>query len=284
MNPSLEGTKVGAVFKIDLAPGASASICVFLGPRSSTCPDGSWDRIVATRRAEADAYHEALQPGLSPERRLVLRQAIAGLLWSKQYYEFDVRLWLEGDALQPAPPSKRRTGRDKDWQHLSNATVMAMPDTWEYPWYACWDLAIHCVTYASFDLTFAKEQLELLTSTRYMHPSGQLPAYEGGFGDANPPLHAWAALEIYDVERRLTGAGDAALLERMFHKLMLNFMWWVNRQDGEGRNIFQGGFLGLDNIGPFNRNKALAGGGTIDECDGTAWVACVCPRPHADGT
>jgi len=196
------------------------------------------------------------------------------MLWSKQFYFFDVREWLAGDALQPPPPAARRDGRDSEWGHLVNGDVMSMPDTWEYPWYAAWDLAFHCVTFALIDPAFAKAQLQLLTHSRFMHPNGQLPAYEWAFGDANPPVHAWAALQIYKMDKqRNGGVGDTLFLERVFHKLMINFTWWVNRKDAADRNIFQGGFLGLDNIGLFNRSEQLPEGGSLDQSDGTAWVA-----------
>ncbi len=195
------------------------------------------------------------------------------MLWSKQYYAFDVRRWLAGDPTQPAPPPERRMGRDGNWQHLLNADIISMPDTWEYPWYASWDLAFHCVTFALIDPAFAKRQLLLLTEERYMSPNGQLPAYEWAFGDVNPPVQAWAALRIYRMETAATGKGDLAFLERMLHKLMLNFTWWVNREDPDGRNVFQGGFLGLDNIGVFDRSKPLPTGGHISQADGTAWMA-----------
>ena len=274
VNPALEGTKVAAWYRLEIGAGASASVCLLLGPSGVALPATPWSRIVDTRRAEADAFYAALQhPMADADARRVQRQALAGLLWSKQFYHFDVREWIDGDPLQPPPPAERRTGRDADWYHLTNGDVLAMPDTWEYPWYAAWDLAFHCVSYALIDPAFAKAQLVLLTQSRFMHPSGQLPAYEWAFGDANPPVHAWAALQIYELDRRRSGAGDTVFLERVFHKLMLNFTWWVNRKDSEGLNIFQGGFLGLDNIGLFDRNKPLPGGGRLDQSDGTAWVA-----------
>ena len=274
VNPAREGTKVAAWYRFEIAAGDSASVCLLLGPSGVALPTEPWHRIVDARRAEADAFYAALQHGMADEdARRVHRQALAGLLWSKQYYHFDIREWIDGDPLQPPPPPERRDGRDADWVHLTNGDVLAMPDTWEYPWYAAWDLAFHCVTFALIDPAFAKSQLVLLTQSRFMHPSGQLPAYEWSFGDANPPVHAWAALQIFELERRRTGVGDSVFLERVFHKLMLNFTWWVNRKDSEGRNVFQGGFLGLDNIGLFDRNKPLPGGGRLDQSDGTAWVA-----------
>ncbi|KTS17625.1 glucosidase, partial [Methylobacterium indicum] len=226
------------------------------------------------RLAEADAFYAALQRDIAdPDARLVQRQALAGMLWSKQFYHFDVRRWLAGDPAQPAPPEARRHGRDSDWTHLNNADIVSMPDKWEYPWYAAWDLAFHCVTFALIDPAFAKGQLILLTREWYMHPNGQLPAYEWAFGDVNPPVHAWAALRVYRMDQALTGKPDRAFLERVFHKLMLNFTWWVNRKDAGDRNVFQGGFLGLDNIGIFDRSARLPTGGTLDQADGTAWMA-----------
>jgi hypothetical protein len=207
------------------------------------------------------------------DARLVQRQALAGMLWSKQFYFIDVPQWIAGDSAQPAPPPERRAGRNGDWVHLNNADIISMPDKWEYPWYAAWDLAFHCVTFALMDPEFAKGQLVLLTREWYMHPNGQLPAYEWAFGDVNPPVHAWATWRVYELDRALTGKGDIAFLERVFHKLMLNFTWWVNRKDAEGRNIFQGGFLGLDNIGIFDRSAPLPTGGHINQSDGTAWMA-----------
>jgi hypothetical protein len=274
VNPAREGTKVAALYRLDIPARGAATVRVLLGPDTDALPAVPWEQIVEQRRTEADCYYAALQQGLADaERRRVQRQALAGMLWSKQYYHFDVREWLIGDPSQPTPPAERLTGRDADWAHLTNGEVLSVPDTWEYPWYAAWDLAFHCVTYALIDPAFAKAQLALLTHSRYMHPNGQLPAYEWAFGDANPPVHAWAALQIYELDRQRSGAPDTVFLERIFHKLMLNFTWWVNRKDAEGRNIFQGGFLGLDNIGLFDRGKPLPTGGTLDQSDGTAWVS-----------
>jgi hypothetical protein len=274
VNPANTGTKVAALYRYNVAAGAAVSVCVLLCPADLDLPSGALSQLVAQRRVEADAYYEALQMSIADEdRRRVHRQALAGMLWSKQYYHFDVREWLVGDPSQPAPPPSRRNGRNADWGHLTNGEVLSVPDKWEYPWYAAWDLAFHCVTYTLVDPAFAKAQLVLLTQSRYMHPNGQLPAYEWAFGDANPPVHAWAALQIYELDRKRSGVGDTIFLERMFHKLMLNFTWWVNRKDSDGRNIFQGGFLGLDNIGLFDRSKQLPTGGTLDQSDGTAWVS-----------
>ena len=235
---------------------------------------GAFDDVMALRRAEADAFHAVLSRNLtSDDAKLVQRQAFAGLLWTKQYYHFDIPRWLDGDPAQPPPPPERKMGRNRDWRHLNTADVLTMPDSWEYPWFAAWDLAFHAVAFAAIDLEFAKAQLLVMTREWYMHPNGQLPAYEWAFGDVNPPVHAWAALRVFRLERELTGTGDRDFLERIFHKLMLNFAWWVNRKDPDGRNIFQGGFLGLDNIALFDRSKPLPTGGTLDQADGTAWMA-----------
>src|SRR5687767_8883864 len=202
-----------------------------------------------------------------------MRQAFAGMLWSKQFYHYVVEQWLDGDPATPRPPAERRKGRNHEWSHLYNADVISMPDKWEYPWYAAWDLAFHCIPLALVDSEFAKDQLCLMLREWYMHPNGQLPAYEWAFGDVNPPVHAWAAWRVYQIDRKQSGRGDIKFLERIFHKLMLNFTWWVNRKDAEGRNLFQGGFLGLDNIGVFDRSKPLPTGGYINQSDGTAWMA-----------
>jgi hypothetical protein len=205
-----------------------------------------------------------------------MRQALAGLLWSKQFYHYELKRWLDGDPAQPPPPSARLYGRNHEWTHLYNADVISMPDKWEFPWYASWDLAFHCVTLALLDAEFAKAQLTLVLREWFMHPNGQLPAYEWAFDDVNPPVHAWAALRVYQIERRRLGVGDRAFLERVFHKLLLNFTWWVNRKDALGTNIFQGGFLGLDNIGLFDRNQVLPPGVILGQSDGTSWMAMYC--------
>jgi hypothetical protein len=231
-----------------------------------------FSRVMNARAQEADEFYAELTPaGAGEDEALVLRQALAGMLWSKQFYHYDVERWLEGDPAGPAPPEARVSGRNHDWRHLNNRDVISMPDTWEYPWYAAWDLAFHCIALAHVDPEFAKSQLILLCREWYMHPNGQLPAYEWAFGDVNPPVHAWAALRIHDI----AGGEDFDFLERVFHKLLLNFTWWVNRKDAEGNNLFEGGFLGLDNIGPFDRS-ALPVRGTLEQSDGTAWMAMFC--------
>jgi hypothetical protein len=273
------GTKCAAHLRVELAPGESHVLRLRFHPafamgKINADPFADFDGIFATRIAETDAFYAALQHGMDDaDAKLVQRQALAGMLWSKQFYYLDVRQWLDGDPGQPKPPSQRLTGRNADWRHLNNADIVSMPDKWEYPWYASWDLGFHCVTLALIDPSFAKAQLVLLTREWYMHPNGQLPAYEWAFGDANPPVHAWAALKVYRMDRALHGVADRAFLERIFHKLMLNFNWWVNRKDSTGRSIFQGGFLGLDNIAIFDRSQPLPTGGTISQSDGTAWMA-----------
>ncbi len=233
------------------------------------------ERVLRERRDEADEFYAALQHEIAdPDARLVQRQALAGMIWSKQFYYYDVPQWLDGDQGQHPPPDERRRGRNSEWRHLNNADVLSMPDKWEYPWYAAWDLAFHMIPFAMVDPEFAKRQLVLLTREWYMHPNGQLPAYEWAFGDVNPPVHAWAVWRVFQIDRKQRGGrGDLAFLERVFHKLMLNFTWWVNRKDAHGRNIFQGGFLGLDNIGVFDRSSPLPTGGFINQSDGTAWMA-----------
>ena len=236
------------------------------------------DRVYRTRLLEADEFYAALQHEMpDADTRLVQRQALAGMIWNKQFYYYDVPEWLDGDSGQPPPPPERRHGRNSQWRHLNNADVISMPDKWEYPWYAAWDLAFHMIPFAIIDPEFAKRQLVLLTHEWYMHPNGQLPAYEWAFGDVNPPVHAWATWRVFQIDRRQRGdQGDLRFLERMFHKLILNFTWWVNRKDAHGRNIFQGGFLGLDNITVFDRSSPLPTGGFINQADGTAWMAMYC--------
>ena len=273
VNPARSGTKVGVHYRATIPPGGKAQYRLRLSLEGSGL--GDFDAIFAKRRAEADEFYAAVQTDIADaDARHVQRQALAGMLWSKQTYILDVRTWLHGDPAQPAPPESRLHGRNIDWGHLYNSDVISMPDKWEYPWYAAWDLAFHTVTLALIDPDFAKDQLVLLTREWYMHPNGQLPAYEWAFGDVNPPVHAWAAWRVYEIDRRHRGGhGDRAFLERVFHKLMLNFTWWVNRKDADGNNIFQGGFLGLDNIGIFDRSATLPTGGHINQSDGTAWMA-----------
>ncbi len=266
------GSKAAAHFAVELEGGASTVVYLRLAPTNAPAVDA--DAVLAERIAEADAFYAALQEKISdPDARLVQRQALAGLLWSKQLYYFEVNRWLDGDPAQPTPPAQRQRIRNGHWRHLLNFDIVSMPDKWEYPWYASWDLAFQAVAYALIDPGFAKQQLLLLVKDRFMHPNGQLPAYEWNFEDANPPVHAWATWHVYLQEKSLTGVGDRAFLERVFHKLLLNFSWWINRKDTEGRNIFQGGFLGLDNIALFDRSAPLPEGYHLDQADGTAWMA-----------
>jgi len=276
VNPAQTGTKAAADYRVKIAPGASVTLRLRL---TNQAPAGAafgrpYDSIFVERIAEADEFY-AKRSGRcgDTEACSIQRQAFAGMLWSKQFYHLDVRAWLEGDPACPPPPPERRHGRDSEWMHLYNADIISMPDKWEYPWYAAWDLAFHCISLALVDPDFAKEQLILLLREWYMHPNGQVPAYEWAFGDVNPPVHAWAAWRVYKIEKRIRGKGDRAFLERVFHKLLLNFTWWVNRKDADGMNIFQGGFLGLDNIGVFDRSAPLPTGGYIEQSDGTSWMA-----------
>jgi len=295
VNPDKTGTKASALYRLRIAPGATATLRLRLTDLESKIAHMSAPRLViaaapttelfgqgfdsalALRRAEADEFYAKRAPkGLSEDAKNVQRQAFAGLLWSKQFYHFDVRTWLDGDPTGPPPPESRKKGRNHEWGNLYNADVISMPDKWEYPWYAAWDLAFHCIPLAQIDPDFAKEQLTLLFREWYMHPNGQLPAYEWAFGDVNPPVHAWAVWRVYKIEKRVRGAADRDFLESAFHKLLLNFTWWVNRKDAEGMNIFQGGFLGLDNIGVFDRSAPLPTGGYLEQSDGTSWMGMYC--------
>jgi len=274
VNPNKVGTKAAARCTLSLPPGQSSTLQLRLTAEPVAEFGDRFDAMFAARKAEADEFYAAVIPAhLSPDARNVARQAFAGLLWSKQYYHYVVKQWLDGDAQQPSPPEGRQRGRNREWTHLYNADVISMPDKWEYPWYAAWDLAFHCVPLALVDAEFAKDQLTLLLREWYMHPNGQLPAYEWALGDVNPPVHAWSAWRVYKIEQKRTGKGDLKFLERVFHKLLLNFTWWVNRKDAEGMNVFQGGFLGLDNIGVFDRSAPLPTGGHLEQSDGTSWMA-----------
>ena len=315
VNPEQTGTKAAALYKIRVKAGASATLRLRLtdrignqrvaevrrilngparkslgaaaatsglqdsaiGTLSDTSLGISFDEIFAKRIAEADEFYSQRTPkNLSKDAQAVQRQAFAGMLWSKQFYHYDVNAWLGGDSGEQPPPSSRLHGRNKEWGHLYNEDIISMPDKWEYPWYAAWDLAFHCIPLAQIDPDFAKEQLTLLLREWYMHPNGQLPAYEWAFGDVNPPVHAWACWRVYKIEKRIRGVADRAFLEHAFHKLLLNFTWWVNRKDAEGMNVFQGGFLGLDNIGVFDRSAPLPTGGHIEQSDGTSWMGMYC--------
>ncbi len=275
VNPSREGTKAAAWYRLDVPAGGSKEICTRLAKQAHAAPFADFTATFAARVREADEFYAEVQHDLADaDRCLVQRQAFAGMIWSKQFFYFDVPEWLRGDETQIAPPFERKHGRNWEWDHLNNADIISMPDKWEYPWYAAWDLAFHALPLALIDAEFAKEQLVLLTREWYMHPNGQMPAYEWAFGDVNPPVHAWATWRVFQIDRKQRGDdGDLKFLERVFHKLLLNFTWWVNRKDAEGRNVFQGGFLGLDNIGVFDRSAKLPTGGHIDQADGTSWMA-----------
>ena len=276
VNPAKRGTKAAAHYHGNVGAGQSLTIHLRLTNKEHLTEDfgPSFQQVFATRIQEADEYYATIIPGGLPEDgKNVMRQALSGLLWSKQFYHYVVRDWLSGDPAQPKPPQERLGGRNAKWAHLFNADVISMPDKWEYPWYASWDLAFHCVALSLVDSDFAKDQLQLLLREWYMHPSGQIPAYEWALGDVNPPVHAWAALRVYKIEKRRRVVGDLAFLESVFHKLLLNFTWWVNRKDAEGMNVFEGGFLGLDNIGVFDRSAPLPTGGHLEQSDGTSWMA-----------
>jgi hypothetical protein len=275
VNPAHTGTKAGVWHQVTIPGGGKHEFRLRLTHRDVKAPFVDFERHLAQRHREADEYYADLQHGMnSADERVVQRQAFAGLIWSKQFYYFDVPRWLKGDPGQVKPPDNRLHGRNADWRNLNNCDIVSMPDKWEYPWYASWDLAFHCIPLALIDADFAKHQLVLLTREWYMHPNGQIPAYEWAFGDVNPPVHAWATWRVYQMDRKQNGGkGDLEFLERVFHKLMLNFTWWVNRKDNLGRNIFQGGFLGLDNIGVFDRSAQLPTGGYINQSDGTSWMA-----------
>src|SRR5215469_10353757 len=306
VNSGLMGTKVAAQYPLHLEAGASATLKLRLtdleplgamdpgSPRSGiiTSPGhaeraegvpgtndfaAGFDALFATRQKEADEFYDSRIPkNLSADAKSVMRQSFAGMLWSKQFYHYDVHTWLEGDPAGPKPPAERWKGRNKDWTHLYNDDIVSMPDKWEYPWYAAWDLAFHCIPLALVDPDFAKDQLVLLLREWYMHPNGQLPAYEWAFSDVNPPVHAWAAWRVYKIEAKRRGRKDRRFLERVFHKLLLNFTWWVNRKDTAGRNVFQGGFLGLDNIGVFDRSEPLPSGEYTEQADCAGWMAMYC--------
>ncbi len=306
VNPDQIGTKMAAHYVLDLGPGQSATLKLRLTDleplggmdtnatvvgtisspghqeRSAEVPGtndfgAGFDGLFELRKTEADEFYASRIPQqLSDDAKNVMRQAYGGMLWSKQFYHYDVKTWVEGDPAGPPPPKERLRGRNKDWTHLYNDDIISMPDKWEYPWYAAWDLAFHCIPLAIIDPDFAKEQLILLLREWYMHPNGQLPAYEWAFGDVNPPVHAWAAWRVYKIERRVRGVADRGFLEKVFHKLLLNFTWWVNRKDPDGANIFQGGFLGLDNIGVFDRSAPLPTGGHLEQSDGTSWMGMYC--------
>ncbi|MCE5318054.1 MAG: glucosidase [Parachlamydia sp.] len=277
VNPAGIGTKAAALATHLIPPGEKVTMRLRLKSEKDQRPFEGFEEVLRERKREADLFYEALaKPGISDDERLVMRQAFAGLLWSKQLYYYDVEHWLKGDPRWPPPSDRRPDIRNGGWEHLVNFDIISMPDKWEYPWYASWDLSFHCISVVQIDPDFAKRQLTLMTREWYMHPNGQLPAYEWNFQDVNPPVHAWAALKVYEIDAKITGKRDRDFLKGIFHKLLLNFTWWVNRKDLEGNNVFQGGFLGLDNISIFDRSKPLPTGGQIAQSDGTAWMAFYC--------
>ncbi len=276
VNSNQVGTKAAAHYKFTIPPNESRTIRLHLTKidnQRPSAPFAKFDKIFRKRREEADEFYSELAPSsLSEEHRAVQRQALAGMMWSKQFYHYIVEQWLDGDPTQPPPPNERQFGRNSEWRHLYNERVMSMPDKWEFPWYASWDLAFHCIPLALVDPHFAKTQLDVIVREWYQHPNGQIPAYEWNFSDVNPPVLAWAAWRIFQIERKQTGQGDRAFLETIFHKMLIAFTWWVNRKDSEDNNIFQGGFLGLDNIGVFDRNASFPDGSHLEQSDGTSWM------------
>ncbi len=279
VNPERTGTKASAHYLLNVDSGGMKRVRLRLTEHGNTeDPFGkAFDEIFQTRKQEADAFYQGIMPeGLSDELQAVQRQAFAGMLWSKQFYHYVVEDWLKGDHGAPPLPVERKHGRNATWVHLYNDDIISMPDKWEYPWYASWDLAFHLIPFAMIDPEFAKSQLVLLTREWYMHPNGQIPAYEWDFGNVNPPVHAWAAWRIYKMDKKKTGKGDTYFLERVFQKLLFNFTWWVNRKDTDGSNIFEGGFLGMDNIGVFDRNMKFPSGGRVEQSDGTSWMGMYC--------
>jgi len=267
------GTKAAYNYDVEIEPEDSYTLMLRLGPEGIADPFKDFNQVFKQRKSEADDFYQEIQHNLkTPDEKLVQRQAFAGMLWNKQFYYYDLDVWLNGDEGNKVSPH-RRVGRNSKWTHLHHFDIISMPDKWEYPWYAAWDLAFHCIPLGIIDVQFAKQQLLLLTRERAMHPNGQLPAYEWDFSDVNPPVHAWATWRVFGMEKKLDGRGDLVFLESIFHKLLVNFTWWVNRKDNAGNNIFQGGFLGLDNIGVFDRNWQMPGGGYIEQADGTSWMA-----------
>lgn len=274
VNAAQTGTKVGVYHQLEIPAGECKVIRLRLSKDKQRAPFEQFDEILANRIAEADAFYAVLpQAAKDADELNMQRQAWAGMFWNKQFYSYDVNRWLKGDEGQPKPPESRKKGRNSHWKHFVANDILSMPDKWEYPWFAAWDLAFHCVSFAAVDADFAKEQLRLMVSANYMHPSGQLPAYEWDFGDVNPPVHAMATWHVYQIDKKNKGKGDIEFLMDLFNKLLLNFTWWVNQKDSEGNNIFEGGFLGLDNIGVFNRSEPVPGGGFLEQADGTSWMA-----------
>ena len=278
VNPEQEGTKASASYELDIAPGETKIVCLRLSDVKDlgTPFSSEFETIFQKRQREADEFYQAVNPYKIPDDiRDVQRQAFAGMLWGKQYYYYVVQDWLNGDPAGPTPPPERKNARNSQWTHLFNEDIISMPDKWEYPWFAAWDSAFHTIPFTLIDPDFAKHQLRLFTREWYLHPNGQMPAYEWNFGDVNPPVHAWATWRVYQIEKKMYGEGDLDFLEEVFQKLTLYFTWWTNRKDANGKNLFSGGFLGLDNIGPIDRSN-LEDGETIEQSDGTAWMAMYC--------
>jgi hypothetical protein len=272
------GTKFAPMYEFNLPAQGAVTVKLRLSREAlDSQPFGDrFDELFHTRIGEADAFYKDISLAKNEDQANIQRQAFAGMLWSKQYFNIDIPKWLNGDKGQVVPPESRKTGRNHQWHSLNNEDIISMPDKWEYPWYAAWDLAFHCVPISLVDPQFAKEQLILFLREWYMHPNGQLPAYEWSFSDVNPPVHAWSCLQVYKNEKAKTGKGDVDFLEKVFQKLLINFTWWVNRKDHKGNNVFEGGFLGLDNIGVFDRSSAIPGGGILEQADGTSWMAMYC--------
>ncbi len=275
VNPEKHGTKSAGIFKLTVPGGGESTVRVRMSKTFLEDPWGDYDQIMTERKKEADEFYSEIHDNVPQgEMRNIQRQAFAGMMWNKQFYYYNVRKWLDGDPGRPRPPHTRKLGRNKDWDHMFNYHIISMPDKWEYPWYAAWDLAFHTIPIARIDPEFAKDQLLLLLSERYLHPSGQIPAYEWNFNDVNPPVHAWAVLRVFQIDRELNnGKADYEFLQKAFHKLLINFTWWVNRKDENGNNVFEGGFLGLDNIGVFDRSDPIIEDAHLEQADSTSWMA-----------
>lgn len=277
VNPNKEGTKMAGIYKVVVPANGKKEVCVRLSKTAIDKPFADFKELFSQRLKDADDFYADIQakiPENEPDLINIQRQAFGGLMWTKQFYYYNVKEWIDGDEGRAAPPAERKKGRNSHWRHLHNADIISMPDKWEYPWYAAWDLAFHCIPIARIDADFAKKQLLLLLDEWYLHPNGQIPAYEWNFSDVNPPVHAWAVLRVFHIDKKQKNSkGDVEFLEKCFHKLMLNFTWWVNRKDSSGNNIFEGGFLGLDNIGVFDRSRPLPTGGLLEQADGTSWMA-----------
>ncbi len=272
VNPELVGTKAALHYHHEIPAGESWSVKIRFTPQADRTEN--WEEIVEQRQQEADLFYQHLQKNIQDEdQRRIQRQSYAGMLWSKQFYYYDINKWIKGDPATPKLPADRKKGRNASWRHLVNRNIISMPDKWEYPWYAAWDLAFHCVPLARLDPEFAKRQLLLMLREYYMHPNGQIPAYEWNFSDVNPPVHAWGAWQVYSIDKETKGEGDIEFLAKVFHKLLMNFTWWVNQKDSSGNNLFEGGFLGLDNIGVFDRSHNVPNGGYLEQADATAWMA-----------